>query len=181
MTQAQQPAAAIDSARRVAFVGDSITAAGRWQQLFPHWHCGNFGVDGDRSDQVLLRLGAVIDFRPARLFLLIGTNDLGCSVEEGVIVDNVGRILRQLRQALPDCQLCLQTVLPREQAYAGAVRALNRRYAQLAQEHAVALLDLYPLFDDGHGRLRAGLTEDGLHLLDAGYTLWQQALAPALA
>lgn len=181
MTQAQPPAAAIDSARRVAFVGDSITAAGHWQQWFPHWYCGNFGIDGDRSEQVLARLDVVIRFRPARLFLLIGTNDLGCGVEEGVIVDNVGRILRRLRQELPGCQVCLQTVLPREPAYAGAVRALNRRYAQLAQEHAVALLDLYPLFDDGHGRLRAGLTDDGLHLRDAGYTLWQQALAPALA
>jgi lysophospholipase L1-like esterase len=60
-----------------AFLGDSITNGGRWNQLFPDVRTANFGVDGDCSRHVLARLQPVIALKPARVFLMIGTNDLG--------------------------------------------------------------------------------------------------------
>jgi lysophospholipase L1-like esterase len=161
----------------VAFLGDSITAGGRWQRLFPGVPTLNFGVDGERSDHLLARLQPVIRARPSKLFLLIGTNDLGWGIDEDRIVANVARILDQLRAGLPDCTLYLQTVLPRDASFTTRIQALNRRYAALARERGIALLDLFTEFDDGSGRLRRDLTGDDLHLLEAGYAVWRDAIA----
>ena len=161
----------------VAFLGDSITAGGRWDLMFPRIRVGNFGIDGDRSDQVLERLLPLIRFRPSRIFLMIGTNDLGWGIGEDAIVCNVAAILGQLKQALPGCRLYLQTVLPRDGAYTARVRSLNLRYVRLAHEETIELVDLFPLFDDGQGRLHPELTEDDLHLLPAAYEIWREALA----
>jgi lysophospholipase L1-like esterase len=162
---------------RVVFLGDSITAAGRWERFFPEVRSSNCGVDGDCSDDVLRRLGPVIDFRPEKLFLMIGTNDLGRGFGEDSIVANVAAILDRLRAALPDCLMYLQSVLPREAVYPDRVRSLNRRYAEHARERGVSFIDLFGLFADGDGGLRETLTEDGLHLVDAGYAVWRGAIA----
>jgi lysophospholipase L1-like esterase len=161
----------------VAFVGDSITAAGQWRRLFPGVDSRNFGVNGDCTGDVLQRLEAVVEDRPGKLFLMIGTNDLGRGYGEDSIVANVAAILDQLRGGLPGCLIHLQSVLPREAVYAERVLSLNRRCEQLARERGVAFLPLFGLFADGDGGLRRELTEDGLHLVDAGYEVWRGAIA----
>jgi len=178
----QHPSAALGAAVPgsciVVFLGDSITAGGRWDLLFPGIPSANFGVNGDHTHQVLSRLAPIIRLKPAKLFLLIGTNDLGGGIVEDTTVANVAKILDQLQSALPRCRIHLQTVLPREAEYTARVQSLNQRYAQLAQAKRVVLIDLFPLFDDGHGKLRPDLTDDGLHLLGAGYDVWRAAIAP---
>jgi lysophospholipase L1-like esterase len=161
----------------VVFVGDSITAAGRWERFFPEVRSSNFGVDGDCSEDVLRRLGPVVESKPRKLFLMIGTNDLGRGYGEDSIVANVAAILDRLRAALPDCLMYLQSVLPREAVYSDRVRSLNRRYAEVARERGVSFIDLFGLFADDDGGLRGALTEDGLHLVDAGYEVWRGAIA----
>ena len=47
----------------------------------------------------------------------------------------------------------------------------------MAAETGADYLDLYPLFVNGDGYLRADLTSDGLHLNQDGYMVWRTALA----
>ena len=171
-------AATVPGSGIVVFLGDSITAGGRWDLLFPEIQSRNFGVDGESSHHILARLAPVIRLKPAKLFLLIGTNDLGGGANENSIVSNVSKILDQLKTALPRCRIYLQTVLPREAGFTTRVESLNRRYVQLAQAKGVVLIDLFSLFDDGNGRLRHDLTADSLHLLSTGYEVWRAAIAP---
>ena len=49
-----------------AFVGDSITAAGAWQEWFADVDARNFGVDGDTTDGLLERLDEVIESEQVR-------------------------------------------------------------------------------------------------------------------
>jgi len=162
----------------VVFLGDSITAGAHWDLLFPEVQSRNFGVDGESSHHILARLAPVIRLKPAKLFLLIGTNDLGGGADEDSIVANVAKILDQLKAALPHCRIYLQTVLPREADYTVRVESLNQRYTLLAQKKSIVLIDLFPLFEDGNGRLRHDLTVDSLHLLSAGYEVWRAAISP---
>lgn len=164
----------------VLFLGDSITILGRWELLFPGVRVLNFGIPGERSEHLLARLEPVVRVRPDKLFLMIGTNDLSRGVPVPVIADNVGKMLAQLRRELPDCRLFLQTVLPCKRKLAPQIRELNARYAAIAQRQSLGLIDLYPLFDDGSGQIRAELSNDELHLLGAGYVIWGQAIAPAV-
>ena len=174
-------AAAIPGSGGVAFLGDSITHMGRWDLLFPDAHTKNFGVSGETSAHVLGRLAPVIAVRPRLILILIGTNDLFWDVPADDIVRNVEAVVTELKTALPRSRIVLQGVMPRAQKYAARIRALNSRYARIADRCGVGYLDLFALFDDGAGGLRSELTHDHLHLLGKGYAVWRDAIAPLVA
>jgi len=54
----------------------------------------------------------------------------------------------------------------------------NALLEQVARRQGVTWINLYPLFVDDQGRLRADLTNDGLHLMGQGYLIWRDALRP---
>ena len=95
-----------------------------------------------------------------------------------LLTRHAAAIVSELATALPEAKIVLQGLMPRARKYAGRIRTLNGHYAKLAEQRGVNYLDLFPLFDDGSGRLRADLSYDGLHLLGPGYAVWRQALAP---
>jgi lysophospholipase L1-like esterase len=169
-------AAVVPGSGGVVFLGDSLTHIARCDLMFPTVATRNFGISGERADHLLLRLAPVIAIKPAKIFILIGSNDLnaGFSVEE--IGGNVARLLDELTRALPGCKLYLQTVMPRAASFTKRILALNRLYASITAQRGITLIDLFPLFDDGAGRMRKDLTNDDLHLMGSGYAIWRDAL-----
>jgi len=161
----------------VVFLGDSITEGGPWEELFPDLRVRNRGIGGDTTDGVLARLEQVTRAEPAKLFLLIGTNDLFRGSSEDEIVADIIEILEQLKQETPDTEVYLQSVLPRAPSYRSSVEALNARLAEVALEHGADWVDLYAQFiDDETGGIRAELSNDELHLLGPGYALWKEQI-----
>ena len=164
-----------------ALLGDSITHMGRWDLLFPEQKLRNFGISGERSEHLLLRLDPLIALRPEKVFILIGTNDLATRVPAADIERNVEALLQRLKEALPRCRVHLQGVMPRQKKFAASVLALNAAYADIAHRHGATYIDLFPLLDDGSGQLRPELSNDSLHLNGLGYSIWRKALGPYLA
>lgn len=162
----------------VVMLGDSITHFGRWDLLFPNDRVRNFGIGGERSDHLLRRLDPIVSLRPHKILLLIGTNDLASGFTPDQIAANVDELFRRLRAALPDCELYVQGVMPRQRKYAARIRALNANYRAIATKHAATFVDLFPAFDDGSGELQASFTIDRLHLNGPGYGRWREVLAP---
>lgn len=171
-------AAAVPGSGGVVFVGDSITHQARWDLMFPNVATRNFGISGERSEHLLLRLEPIVSIRPSQIFILIGTNDLAAKRTIDEIGADVGRVIERLQAALPDCRIHLQTVMPRAPKFAERVRALNVRYREIAARLGVELIDLFPAFEDGRGALRKELTYDAIHLLGQGYRQWQGVIAP---
>jgi lysophospholipase L1-like esterase len=163
-----------------AFVGDSITAAGAWQEWFADLDARNFGLDGDTTDGLLERLDAVIESDPQTIILLIGTNDLAERRSIEKIVRNIESALVRLHQELPDARILLQSVLPRGREYAENVKEINRHIWQFAATQRVHYLDLWPILADADGELSAEYSDDRLHLTAAGYEAWLSELRPAL-
>jgi lysophospholipase L1-like esterase len=164
----------------VVMLGDSITQACPWENHFPRLAIENCGVGGDTTYEVLARLDAVCRFRPQRVFLLIGINDLNTKVKSTVTMSNYESIAATLRAHLPDAALFLQSVLPVGRRWPCAsnheVTHLNAFIEECASRHGSAFIDLYPDFRDSDGYLRAELTGDGLHLNKHGYALWMKIL-----
>jgi lysophospholipase L1-like esterase len=160
----------------IAFLGDSLTHVARWDLMFPGVATRNFGISGERSEHLLARLEPLVRLKPQKIFVLIGSNDLTGDVPIDEIASNVDKLLEQLRTRLPECTLYLQGVMPRARAYAERIRALNGRYAAIAQQRQLVFIDLFPLFDDGTGQLRAEYTADSLHLVGAGYAVWRERI-----
>ena len=159
----------------VLFVGDSITEAGDWSAAFPGLATSNQGVAGDRTDAVLARMDQVARGTPERVFLMIGTNDLsGLGAEEAAA--GAVAVAREIRTRLPDADLYVQSVLPRERSKVSDVAMVNERLASEADRLGYTYLDIHDRFAAPDGTLRAELTYDDLHLNDQGYALWAETI-----
>lgn len=161
----------------VVFVGDSITARGRFSELFPDVNVLNRGIGSDVSEGVLNRIDEVILHKPKIIVLMIGINDLGYKIDENAVVGNVRKTLEQIHVELPDCNVYLMSVLPVETLALAKVKSLNVAYRQIAAEYDFCTyIDLYSSFMENE-KIRAGLLcSDGVHLNGAGYALWADSL-----
>ncbi|ASC72792.1 hypothetical protein XM38_037510 [Halomicronema hongdechloris C2206] len=192
----QQEADAIasrDLDRQTVLLGDSLSL---WfpPELLPGYRTWiNQGISGETSAGLLQRLNLLDDLDPDVIFLMIGINDLIWGVPEAEVVQNSRDIIRHLRRHHPQARIVLQSILPHgaEQAtWEGRerllvlpntrIQAINAEFRHLARNYSIDYLDLYPLFADGDGALRAHLTTDGLHLNRQGYLVWRTAIALTL-
>lgn len=171
--------------REVIFLGNSITDTAEWAELLRNRRVKNRGISGDTSFGVLARLDEVTASKPAKIFLMIGINDLSRGIPDSLITRNFERIVRCIRQASPRTTVYLQSVLPtngsfpqfaRHQGKTEHIRVLNDALKRLATEPRQHYVDLHPYLADSSGQLDSRYTNDGLHLNGAGYVRWVRAL-----
>ena len=60
----------------IIFAGNSITDGSEWNELFGDKRIKNRGISGDITTGVIHRLDEIVKRKPAKVFLMIGTNDL---------------------------------------------------------------------------------------------------------
>lgn len=164
----------------VAFVGDSLTAMGDWAAWFPEVETLNQGVNGNTTDDLLERLGEVIDAAPDEIVLLIGTNDLSVRMSVEHLVRNIQLMLVELRRALPGTRTLVQSIMPREREMFPQVHEANIHLRQFAPTVRAQYLDLWTALATADGALDPNFSDDRLHLNDAGYQAWLAQLRPAL-
>ena len=165
----------------VVFLGNSITEAGKWAEILPGLPVQNRGISGDNSFGVLARLPRIVAARPAKVFLMIGVNDLKREVPVATIIDNYRRIVAMIRQGSPRTRIYLQSVLPvndsmliepfRKVTNADVAR-LNEALQALARQKRIAYVNLHEVFADERGQLKKEETPDGLHLKIPSYVAW---------
>ena len=166
------------------FMGNSITAAGNWSQLLNLPQAKNRGISGDITFGLLERLDEVIAGKPAKLFVLIGINDISRNIPDSVILANYKKLISRVRKGSSKTQLYFFTLLPvnasfeRFKNHYGKdehILWLNEEIKKLAARK-VKVIDLYPHFTNQDKRLKAELTKDGLHLIPEGYKVWAEVL-----
>lgn len=169
----------------IVFLGDSITEAGPWARLLGDSSALNRGISGDVTFGVLGRLDDVVRRRPAKLFLLIGINDIGKDIPDAVIADNQRKIVEAVQAGSPETAIYIQSLLPLDPDFPGFpqhydkedhVVRTNRLLRGVAAETGVRYVNLYGVFMDHRERLDNRVTGDGLHLNEAGYVRWIERL-----
>jgi len=167
---------------KIAFLGDSLTYAGRWEDFFPKHEVYNHGVPGEKSNEILMRLPAVLDQKNDQIFLMMGVNDLGDGIESNAIVENFSKLIEQVGK-VGNVKLVVQSVLPVNfQLFSTGVfdsekiRDINKLLKSLCEEENITFVDLYPSFSTYFDELMREYTYDGLHLNDAGYRVWKNCL-----
>lgn len=173
----------------VAFVGDSITqgweggGAAAWNRDFAPLKAANFGFSGDRTEHVLWRLdnGELLGTKAKLVVIMIGTNNVGHgSSNAEQTAQGVSAILGRLAKGLPNAKVLLLGVFPRGEAPndAGrlAVADISQRISKFHDGKRVFFKDIGPAFIRGDGTLRTLLMPDRLHLNEAGYDIWAQAI-----
>ena len=120
-TYGQQPTVAVDSSKysaywwhskdmydhlpdtknEIVFLGNSITDGAEWFELLGNKRCRNRGISADVTEGVLLRLDAVTKLQPAKIFIMIGVNDLSRNMTVDEITANYRTILERIRTESP--------------------------------------------------------------------------------
>lgn len=168
----------------IVFLGDSITDFLNFDEFLPSYHIVNRGIAGDTASGVLRRLGEVISLRPRKLFLLIGTNDIGNDLRTPPIARNIREIVSRVQAKSPETGIYLQAVFPTRHFPSrpnAAIQELNAEIKAIAEEMHCTFVDLYPLLlDDVDGQLAEEYTVDGLHLSSSGNAKWMAHIVPYL-
>ncbi len=165
----------------IVFIGNSITAQGPWRELLGRADVYNRGIEGDMTRGLLERLPGVLAAEPAKLFVMIGINDLINHSEEEV-VGNYKEIIDLIRQQSPATSVYIQSILPvnNEVRQSGisneSVRRINESLRKLAQQNDLTFVDLNALLQDAQGKLKATFTSDGIHINGDAYLIWRDAL-----
>ncbi|MDE5705407.1 SGNH/GDSL hydrolase family protein [Muribaculum sp.] len=172
----------------IIFLGNSITNGGEWAELFDNPHVKNRGISGDVCMGVYDRLDAILKGSPAKIFLLIGINDLDRGASADTIVERIGLIVDKIQKTSPDTKLYLQSVLPVSDHYNmfnghtsrwQVIPEINNGLVRLAADRGVKYIDLYSHFvDNATGKMNIEYTNDGLHLLGKGYKKWVGIVKP---
>ena len=172
----------------VVFVGDSLT--GGWKGLakaFPNLKVANRGVGGDVSRGVLFRFhDDVLDLKPRAVVICVGFNDLTAYGEPAHAAQNIAAVLEQAWAQNPEMPIVLCQIPPRDAPKApmkpGALADLNARITKLGEgKPHLLVLDLTTPFTGADGKPKPELFgEDHVHLVEAGYKVWAEALTPAL-
>lgn len=166
------------------FLGNSITAGTDWSKLLSLPQAKNRGISGDITFGVLERLQEVIDRKPAKVFVLIGINDISRNIPDSLILRNYKTIIERIRKGSKKTQIYFYTLLPVNASFEKFknhygkdehILYLNDEIRKFTAKN-VTVIDLYPHFLDGDKKLRAELTKDGLHLISAGYQVWKEVL-----
>ena len=101
-----------DTKNEIVFLGNSITDGSEWSELLQNPHAQNRGISGDTSEGVLFRLYQVTRVKPAKVFLLIGINDLAKNISPDTVYVNICRIVSTIHTQSPKTKVYVQSILP---------------------------------------------------------------------
>lgn len=170
----------------IVFLGNSITDGCEWNELFNNRRIKNRGISGDITKGVYDRLGTITKGKPAKIFLLIGINDLSRGISIDSIVGNIDMILCKIKQESPQTHIYLQSILPvsdqfnnypKHSSQWSLVAKINDKLQIIAGKNQVTYVDLFSHFVDETGeKLSEKYTNDGLHLIGDGYMLWKSVI-----
>lgn len=188
LNQAAQPGGLV-------FAGDSLIQEFPLEEMLRPLIVYNRGIGGDTVPGLLSRLKeSVLDLRPKKAFLLIGTNDLGIGTPPEQIAQGIRHLVHTIREQLPGCQVLVISLLPVSARHhprieplavscrnKADIRSVNTLLKQGADREGYRFIDAFTDLADSEGNLQLHYTREGLHLSPEGYGKLAETLRPFLA
>ncbi|MFO7616778.1 MAG: GDSL-type esterase/lipase family protein [Bacteroidales bacterium] len=178
----------------LVFLGTSITQGlggegrtvwcavpGLWDSLYGERNAANFGISGDRTQNVLWRIqnGNFENISPKAIVLEIGVNNFPFHNAEE-ITSGIHAIIKALQKKVPGARILLVGPLP---AGADPSGPLRKKYLEVQRNikstggKNITHLDLGRVFIQPDGSLVPGLmSQDAIHLTPEGYRAWTAAM-----
>lgn len=179
----------------ILFVGNSITNMMNWWEAFgSRDNIRGRGNSGASSGELLNYFDDIVKGNPAKVFLMIGTNDLGSEGDFNTPDSVAGRIIEFLdrtRKKVPGAEIYYQSILPslngkRTKEKTEKTNRLVAEWITAQNDPKTVYVDLYTpmVAEDGNIIKTApapdpdALSYDGLHLTQQGYKLWLDIIKP---
>ncbi len=170
----------------VIFLGNSITDYVDWNELLQLRKARNRGISGDITFGILERLQEVTEGKPAKIFILIGINDIARNIPDSVILDNYKRIITGIKSSSPKTKIYFNSILPVNKTFTDKahfnkdehIASINEGLKKLCATSKITYINIHDAFLDADKKLDKRYTYDGLHLNAEGYKLWAGLLQP---
>jgi lysophospholipase L1-like esterase len=171
--------------KEIIFIGDSITDIGEWEEIWGNKKVKNRGISSDNTFGMLARLKEITEAKPAKIFIMIGINDIAKNTPDAVIVENYKKIISNIKMASPATKIMVQSILPTNNNFTAFknhqnktehILFINAALQQYSTENKITYVDLYNSFIDSENKLDKKYTNDGLHVNGYGYMKWKESL-----
>ncbi len=143
----------------------------------------NRGIGGFVSKELHLALNeCILDLKPSRLFINIGTNDLSRDNPISDLIEEYDSIINEVEAAIPDIEIYFMAYYPvnYDAATDGMkpgllirnnekIKLANMEVEKLARKHGQKYIDVNANLKDEKGNLKAEYTVEGLHIKEVGY------------
>lgn len=163
----------------VMFVGNSITHMHEWWEAFGcEQTISGRGNSGGITTEILENLESYIDGKPKKLFLMIGTNDIGQGGSEAtadLTARRIRAIVKRIQLESPETEIYVESILPRRNMNGSIARA-NAQVKSYCEELGVNYIDLNETMALMPNNDAWSL--DGLHPQVKGYSAWTHFIEP---
>lgn len=168
----------------IVLLGDCVIENLDINKFFPDKVIYNNGISGDTT--VLLQdslYKRAIKYKPSKLFLSIGSNDLGFddrTVKD--IYNNIIEIIKELKRRSRETEIYICTVVPVNPANKEninrdmvdtrdnfEINMLNYYLKNYARKNRIRIVDINKHLKNDFDQLNLEYTYDGFHLNDSGY------------
>ena len=163
----------------IVFIGNSITEQGEnWAEKVNNSKAKNRGIAGDTTEGVLARLNEITFYKPEKVFLLIGINDLfhnHDAVEK--IHENILKIVAEIKSKSSVTDIFVQSILPTTtDSLLPKIKVLNSLLENSASKKMFSFINLYQHFAFANGNINIEYSTDGVHLNKKGYEIWSEII-----
>ncbi len=173
-----------NSRERIVFTGSSSIRF--WldvQERYPTHQIIQTGFGGSEMSDLLHYLDkTILRFKPSQVFIYEGDNDVNAKRSTAVIMDNTKKVVQQIQQELPDCEIVLISAKPSIARWSLKPQydAVNREFKKYADsEEKISYANVWDIMLDDQGEVRKDIfIQDGLHMNETGYDLWDKIIQP---
>ncbi len=179
----------ISDKETILFVGDSITDGYELNKYYNYDNklLINSGIGGYKTTNIIKRFRNLVEqYNSNKLFLMIGTNDIGSGVSKEEIVNNIKKIISMIKEKKPNTKIYLETIYPvnnnkRKQDNMRnnkIISDINNELKEYCENSDIYFIDVYSHLVDESNMLKDEYTGDGLHLNNLGYEEVTKVLKP---
>lgn len=176
---------------QIVLLGDCVIEYFDTEKYFPELTVYNNGISGDTTELLMDTLyKRAIKYKPSKLFLSIGSNDIGFegrSVKE--IYNNIIEIIQEIKTRSKETEIHLVSVIPVNPANKDFI---NREYVDRRDNYEIGMLNYYLRnyarknrikyvdarreLSTSFDQLSLEYTFDGFHLNESGYDVFSKLI-----
>lgn len=165
------------------FLGDSITDWYPIEELYEDMPIVNSGKAGYKTQDILEEMDELVyQYNPTKVVILIGTNDLNNDVPEDKMLENIKKIIKDIKKNRKKAKLYVQSIYPINNSDNDkinkdtvgvrtneTIQRVNKQIKKICKQQNVTYIDMYSELVDNEGNLILKYTKDGLHISELGY------------
>lgn len=167
----------------IVFLGDSITDFYDLDKYYEGYNVVNSGISGNTTEDILNDMyNRVYKYNPSKVILLIGTNDIQAQISEEKTIENIKKIVEDIKINRPNSKIYIESIYPInntddekiEHYMVGdrkndIIKDYNKKIKEYCDKIHITYINMYDNLKNKEDNLKLEYTKEGLHISEEGY------------